>query len=173
MVLTPIMRKSVTCFGDDTCYALGFGFPAVLMLLSLSIFFILTNYKFVYLCLFFFDSLIRFGKKLVQIEETQRERDAEVSPLYNSNCITYKVRWVLFWYLNCFQYAIGMKCKRRNGCLKRNHWLDHAKGKYQMKLIYDMKIVFAVLLLYTPLPIFWSLFDQQGSRWTFQVIFYT
>lgn len=36
MVLTPILRKSITCFGDDTCYALGFGFPAVLMLLSLS-----------------------------------------------------------------------------------------------------------------------------------------
>lgn len=35
MVFTPILRKSITCFGDDTCYALGFGFPAVLMLISL------------------------------------------------------------------------------------------------------------------------------------------
>lgn len=25
-----------------------------------------------------------------------------------------------------------------------------------------------VLVLYLPLPVFWALFDQQGSRWTFQ-----
>lgn len=35
MILTPILRKWVSCFGDDTCYALGFGFPAALMVLSL------------------------------------------------------------------------------------------------------------------------------------------
>lgn len=48
------------------------------------------------------------------------------------------------------------------------HWLDYAENKYNRKLIRDMKVVYAVLLLYTPLPLFWSLFDQQGSRWTFQ-----
>lgn len=25
-----------------------------------------------------------------------------------------------------------------------------------------------ILVLYLPLPVFWALFDQQGSRWTFQ-----
>ena len=35
MILIPIMRKAVTCFGDDTCYALGFGFPATLMIIAL------------------------------------------------------------------------------------------------------------------------------------------
>lgn len=25
-----------------------------------------------------------------------------------------------------------------------------------------------ILMLYLPLPVFWSLFEQQGSRWTFQ-----
>lgn len=35
MILTPILRKSFTCFGDDTCYSMGFGFPALLMLLAL------------------------------------------------------------------------------------------------------------------------------------------
>lgn len=33
-----------------------------------------------------------------------------------------------------------------------------------------MKLVFSILILYVPFPIFWSLFDQQGSRWTFQVM---
>ncbi|CAG9821729.1 unnamed protein product [Phaedon cochleariae] len=94
MTMTPIMKKAVSCFGDDSCYALGFGFPAVLMMLSI------------------------FGK-------VQRKK-------------------------------------------RTDHWLDHANGKFNPQLIQDMKIVSAILLLYTPLPIFWSLFDQQGSRWTFQ-----
>lgn len=32
----------------------------------------------------------------------------------------------------------------------------------------ETKILLNVLVLYLPLPIFWALFDQQGSRWTFQ-----
>lgn len=50
----------------------------------------------------------------------------------------------------------------------REHWLDHADKKYDKQLIADVKVLLRVLLLYVPLPIFWALFDQQGSRWTFQ-----
>uniref|UniRef100_A0A3B3Y7D5 Solute carrier family 15 member 1 n=1 Tax=Poecilia mexicana TaxID=48701 RepID=A0A3B3Y7D5_9TELE len=35
------------------------------------------------------------------------------------------------------------------------------------KLIF-VKMVLKVLFLYIPLPMFWALFDQQGSRWTLQ-----
>ncbi|KAF9804843.1 hypothetical protein SFRURICE_007746, partial [Spodoptera frugiperda] len=38
MVVTPALRRSVMCFGDDACYALGFGFPALLVLISIVIF---------------------------------------------------------------------------------------------------------------------------------------
>ncbi|XP_055843113.1 peptide transporter family 1 isoform X2 [Episyrphus balteatus] len=50
----------------------------------------------------------------------------------------------------------------------KEHWLDHAEKKYDKQLIADVKVLLRVLLLYVPLPIFWALFDQQGSRWTFQ-----
>lgn len=43
MILTPILRKAVTCYGEDTCYALGFGFPALLMLLALGRYFFTTK----------------------------------------------------------------------------------------------------------------------------------
>ncbi|XP_043465232.1 solute carrier family 15 member 1-like [Leptopilina heterotoma] len=86
MILIPVLRKYINCFNDNSCYALGFGFPAALMIISL------------------------------------------------------------------FQ----------------KHWLDNSQEKFSQKLISDIKIVLAVLYLYIPLPIFWSLFDQQGSRWTFQ-----
>lgn len=35
-------------------------------------------------------------------------------------------------------------------------------------MISDIKSVLKILLLFLPLPLFWALFDQQGSRWTFQ-----
>uniref|UniRef100_A0A8C2ZZ87 Solute carrier family 15 member 1 n=1 Tax=Cyclopterus lumpus TaxID=8103 RepID=A0A8C2ZZ87_CYCLU len=35
-------------------------------------------------------------------------------------------------------------------------------------LIAQVKMVLRVLFLYIPLPMFWALFDQQGSRWTLQ-----
>ncbi|XP_037825911.1 peptide transporter family 1 [Lucilia sericata] len=50
----------------------------------------------------------------------------------------------------------------------REHWLDYADKKYDRQLIEDVKVLMRVLVLYLPLPIFWALFDQQGSRWTFQ-----
>lgn len=37
-------------------------------------------------------------------------------------------------------------------------------------MIRDIKYVFNVLVLFIPLPLFWALFDQQGSRWTLQAI---
>ena len=32
--LTPILRQDVQCFGDDTCFSLAFGIPAILMALA-------------------------------------------------------------------------------------------------------------------------------------------
>lgn len=36
--LTPVLRADVQCFGDEDCYSLAFGVPAVLMLVSMVIF---------------------------------------------------------------------------------------------------------------------------------------
>ncbi|KAK5642905.1 hypothetical protein RI129_009072 [Pyrocoelia pectoralis] len=126
MILTPILRKSITCFGEDTCYPLGFGFPALLMLLALLLFML--------------------GKPFYRLK-TPKEN-------------------VMLRFIQCTSYALSQKIKNKN--VKYDHWLDFAKDQFSNKLISDMKTVFAVLLLFAPLPIFWSLFDQQGSRWTFQ-----
>ncbi|KAG5894367.1 hypothetical protein JTB14_015644 [Gonioctena quinquepunctata] len=125
MTLTPILKKAVSCFGDDTCYALGFGFPAALMILSIFLFII--------------------GKNVYKLKTPKKK--------------------IILEFFKCARYALAEKFKSRT---KSEHWLDNARGKFNAKLIDDMKVVSAILLLYTPLPIFWSLFDQQGSRWTFQ-----
>ncbi|XP_028177240.1 peptide transporter family 1-like isoform X1 [Ostrinia furnacalis] len=66
---------------------------------------------------------------------------------------------------SCIGHAMVKSFKSKE---KREHWLDHADDKYDKSLIDDVKSLLRVLVLYIPLPVFWALFDQQGSRWTFQ-----
>ncbi|XP_064293071.1 solute carrier family 15 member 2-like isoform X2 [Plodia interpunctella] len=129
MIVTPVLRRSVMCFGDDACYALGFGFTSLLVLLSIIIFVL--------------------GKPWYRIKK----------PRHN---VTLK-------FINCAWYAFTKRLRynaAKDGHL--THWLDLSAEKYGDKLISDMKVVFSILYMYLPVPIFWSLFDQQGSRWTFQ-----
>ncbi|XP_008051179.1 solute carrier family 15 member 2, partial [Carlito syrichta] len=69
----------------------------------------------------------------------------------------------------CIGFAISNRFKNRSGDIpKRQHWLDWAAEKYPKQLIMDVKSLTRVLFLYIPLPMFWALLDQQGSRWTLQ-----
>ncbi|XP_072841330.2 solute carrier family 15 member 2 isoform X2 [Pogona vitticeps] len=69
----------------------------------------------------------------------------------------------------CIWFALTNRIKNRAQHIpKREHWLDWASEKYSHQLITDVKMVTRVLFLFIPLPMFWALFDQQGSRWTVQ-----
>ncbi|XP_043929623.1 solute carrier family 15 member 2-like [Protopterus annectens] len=69
----------------------------------------------------------------------------------------------------CIGFAIKNRWRHRSSQYpKRKHWLDWAEEKYSKRLIKEIKMVTRVLFLYIPLPMFWALFDQQGSRWTLQ-----
>nr|XP_046259451.1 solute carrier family 15 member 1 [Scatophagus argus] len=69
----------------------------------------------------------------------------------------------------CIGFAIENRFNHRSKKYpKRQHWMDWAEEKYDKLLIAQIKMVLKVLFLYTPLPMFWTLFDQKGSRWTFQ-----
>lgn len=69
----------------------------------------------------------------------------------------------------CIGFAIKNRFRHRsNQFPKREHWMDWANEKYDKLLIAQIKMVLKVLFLYIPLPMFWALFDQQGSRWTLQ-----
>ncbi|XP_056145064.1 solute carrier family 15 member 2 [Lampris incognitus] len=70
----------------------------------------------------------------------------------------------------CIGFAIRNRFRRSKYEVKRKHWLDWAEDKYSKRLIEEIKMVLRILLLYIPLPMFWALFDQQGSRWTLQAI---
>ncbi|NWT15756.1 S15A1 protein, partial [Vireo altiloquus] len=69
----------------------------------------------------------------------------------------------------CVGFAIKNRFRHRSKEFpKREHWLDWASEKYDKQLIAQTKMALKVLFLYIPLPMFWALFDQQGSRWTLQ-----
>nr|XP_018670182.1 solute carrier family 15 member 2-like isoform X1 [Ciona intestinalis]XP_026693216.1 solute carrier family 15 member 2-like isoform X2 [Ciona intestinalis] len=52
----------------------------------------------------------------------------------------------------------------------KKHWMDYALETTDAKLVRDIKYVLRIVVLYIPLPLFWTLFDQQGSRWTLQAV---
>ncbi|XP_072300730.1 solute carrier family 15 member 1 [Eucyclogobius newberryi] len=69
----------------------------------------------------------------------------------------------------CITFAVKNRFRHRSKQFpKRQHWMDWAEEKYDKLLIAQIKIVLKVLFLYLPLPMFWTLFDQKGSRWTLQ-----
>ncbi|NWS49885.1 S15A1 protein, partial [Probosciger aterrimus] len=76
---------------------------------------------------------------------------------------------VMIQVFQCIGFAIKNRFRHRSKEFpKREHWLDWASEKYDKRLIAQIKMVLKVLFLYIPLPMFWALFDQQGSRWTLQ-----
>ncbi|XP_078280573.1 solute carrier family 15 member 1-like [Rhinoraja longicauda] len=50
----------------------------------------------------------------------------------------------------------------------REHWLDWADPQYERDLIIDAKQLYNLLVLYPLMPMYWALYEQQGSRWTLQ-----
>lgn len=73
---------------------------------------------------------------------------------------------ILVQVVKCMTHAFVNKI--RNKGENKSHWLNYAEDKYDKTLIEEIKSVLRVLLLFLPIPVFWALFDQQGSRWTFQ-----
>ncbi|CAG7786493.1 unnamed protein product [Allacma fusca] len=53
----------------------------------------------------------------------------------------------------------------------KEHWVDYAHydgSKFDKQLIQDTKGLLRVLVYYLPVPMFWALYEQLGSRWTLQ-----
>lgn len=62
---------------------------------------------------------------------------------------------------------MSQKLKQRKKIYK-SHWLDYAEQRHGKKLVDDTKLVLNVLVMFLPIPIYWSGFLLQNSRWVFQ-----
>ncbi|CAB3409589.1 unnamed protein product [Caenorhabditis bovis] len=141
MYLTPYLR-SVPCFGNDSCYPMAFGVPAILMILATLIFMAGS-----------------FWYKKVPPKENVISR---------------------------VMATISRALKNKSSGIPRSHWIEHSldghvcsKSKVcrelhgkcaERKFVEDVKVLFRVCLMMLPVPMFWALYDQQGSTWVIQAI---
>ncbi|CAI6367551.1 unnamed protein product [Macrosiphum euphorbiae] len=124
--LTPELRKSVQCFGRDTCFPLAFALLSLLMITAIVVFIV--------------------GRNLYV------KRKPENHVIFKTfGCIFYGVRKNIF-----------------SSTSNEAHWLDIAGNKYSKTEVSDTKAAMEVLYTYIAYPVFWALYDQQGSRWTLQ-----
>lgn len=69
-------------------------------------------------------------------------------------------------------FGIGLSTKWRNWRAGKKHRyesiLDPAAKRFGDSFLKDVRQLSSVLFLFLPLPVFWALYDQQGSRWTLQ-----
>lgn len=71
-------------------------------------------------------------------------------------------------FFSCIKHALKNKFFSGVQIEKKSYWLEYADDRFSHQQISDIKAVLKVLYLFIPVPFFWALFDQQGSRWTFQ-----
>jgi MFS family permease len=93
------------------------------------------------------------------------------TPFYNRDDEKKKKNNVILQTIGCFYRGLLNKLKNTFKDKKekqKRHWLDHADDVYDVNVISDVKRLTKILVVFLPLPIFWALYDQQGSRWTLQ-----
>lgn len=108
-----------------------------------------------------------FGKPFYHITKPSGNMLVRVSQCIGVSCSYISVHKQSIIILN-FQNAIWTRSKNPGAVSAPQHWLDYAEPKFGRQLVDDTKSLMTILVLYLPLPIFWALQDQQGSRWTFQ-----
>lgn len=145
--VSPILKGSVKCFGSSECYPLAFGTPGVAMIMAFGTFVSGKS---------FFIRKPPSGNMLIKV----------------GRCVAVKNSIPLIWRSKNFetfsqQNAISEKLKKGK-LVSKNHWLDYAEEKHGAKLVSETKTVMNILVLYLPLPIYWAVYMQQGSRWIFQ-----
>lgn len=131
MLITPVLRQNVHCFGQDSCYPLAFGLPAVLMVVATAVF--VVGYPFY----------------------------VHVPPAGNGFVQVCKACWV------ATRTKVRLK-RSRQPYERPRHWIYYASGRFTEAFLADTRAVLAIITLLSPLSFFWALYDQQGSRWTYQ-----
>ncbi|KAK1798777.1 hypothetical protein P4O66_007055, partial [Electrophorus voltai] len=161
-LITPILRaQECGINSQQKCYPLAFGVPAVLMAVALG-----TSSAVVRIVRY-----SSYGHRVAAEASFNPCISVTVVFIMGSNMYTKAAPKgnIMLEVCRCIGFAIKNRFQHRSKRYpKREHWMDWANEKYDKLLIAQVKIVLKVLFLYIPLPMFWALFDQQGSRWTLQ-----
>ncbi|EFO82401.1 CRE-PEPT-1 protein [Caenorhabditis remanei] len=147
--ISPIFR-SQPCLGQDSCYPMAFGIPAILMIVATLVF---MGGSFWYK---------KNPPKDNVFGEVSRLMFGAVGNKMKKGS-TPKEHWLLH-YLTTHDCALDAKCLELQA-EKRNKKLCQKK-----KFIDDVRSLLRVLVMFLPVPMFWALYDQQGSVWLLQAI---
>nr|AZA15223.1 peptide transporter family 1 [Anisakis simplex] len=148
-LITPIMR-TVPCNGMDSCYPMAFGIPAGLMVLATII---------------FISGSIFYNKLPPKENIFARVCVTVVTALKNK--IVYKTsrpHWLEHYFdnHNCDEdpHCIALRKESKEGSTKCA----------EKRFVDDVKTIISVIIIFMPVPFFWALYDQQGSRWIIQAV---
>uniref|UniRef100_A0A8R1HSH2 Oligopeptide transporter 1 n=1 Tax=Caenorhabditis japonica TaxID=281687 RepID=A0A8R1HSH2_CAEJA len=142
MFLTPKMR-SLSCFGNDSCYPLAFGIPAFLMIIA-TLVFMAGSY--------WYKKVPPKENVIFKVVGTvvRALRNKSSSSIPRSHWLDYS--------LEGHECSLSSECRELHGnCAKR-------------KFIDDIKRLIRVIVMLIPVPMFWALYDQQGSTWVLQAV---
>jgi solute carrier family 15 oligopeptide transporter 1 len=87
--------------------------------------------------------------------------------IVNSYTLVTPVENIIVKTTKCIWYCFRQKGKAQEK-EKKDSFMDYGLKKYGKNFIDDVKALGNIVYMFLPFPIFWALFDQQGSRWTFQ-----
>nr|AKN21487.1 slc15a-1 [Schmidtea mediterranea] len=69
--------------------------------------------------------------------------------------------------ISCFITAVKNWYRERHNSPKKE-LLEYASSEYDAAFINDLRTILRIAILYLPLPVYWALYEQMGSRWTLQ-----
>uniref|UniRef100_A0A914YJW0 Oligopeptide transporter 1 n=1 Tax=Panagrolaimus superbus TaxID=310955 RepID=A0A914YJW0_9BILA len=145
--ISPLFR-SMSCLGQDSCYPLAFGIPAILMIVATIIFMLGSfTYKKPPPKENIFGEVARLMTRAICSGGNGPKRD----------------HW-LEKYLNNHRCETDPKCMELKSRKRDNSLCQKAE------FIEDVKSLLRVVVMYLPVPMFWALYDQQGSVWLIQGI---
>ncbi|CAJ0584640.1 unnamed protein product, partial [Mesorhabditis spiculigera] len=146
--ISPIFR-SMTCLGQDSCYPLAFGIPAILMIVA-TVLFMLGS--------FWYkkpppsDNVFSEVAKIIGRAGINKMKAREP-----------KAHWL-------DHYMTTHSCDSDPRCQQLKQTSHNKNACHKLGYVDDVRQLLRLLVMFLPVPMFWALYDQQGSVWLIQGI---
>lgn len=140
-ILTPIIRVRVS-------YAVAFGLPAVLLLVA-TVLFALGSRGYTKYHVPKGPSVFTIFYRVIRTAWVERKKSREHPTAFQSSAD---------------DSSPGAITSEN---MQKTPFLDYAKPLMGDQVVEDVRSVLKVLLVFVPLPVFWSLYDQHASKWVF------
>ncbi|CAD5222043.1 unnamed protein product [Bursaphelenchus xylophilus] len=144
--VAPIFRAN-PCLGQDTCYPLAFGVPALLMIVS-TIIFVAGSYWY---------------KRPKVKSNVMKDVTVVIGTALRNKFNTSEKK--SHWLEHSLTYH---DCNLSNRCLRLKKRRRDENACAEANFVNDVKTMFKVAIMFIPIPIYWALSDQQGSTWLIQ-----